>query len=364
MNDASPDASPDAVSDDGPDAPTTVAPMRTKTPLPVVIAALLLGAVVIASSVLAAVRGTPAPEKPPDVPTRFGPATFPRIDALRDRVVTGLMALRQPEGDFTIHGGAGVDPEERREATAMGILGLSIGKRMGSKVPGVSEAIVAARAVLIRPPKRGALPSGNRILKIKIIAATLLALSIGADPADVGRTKDLTAAFLATTDVGPPVQGWPQGVTARAFAQIIDSGRASELGDDPFAAIPIWDNTGSTRDGADQRVSEALAQAIKSGPAGMPSEIFAKVIEDPIEWNGERTDLARWTLRAWLAARVPGGDAWFVRALPALEAAVDPTGRIEGEMYGYPAARSAQVLLILWEGISRGGNDLRARRGP
>ena len=342
-----------------------VEPSRPKTPVSVLLAALLLGAVVVTSSVLAAVRGPgspgppPSPPRAPEPPTKFGPGTRARIDALRDRAASGLLALRRPEGDFTIHPGAGVELEERMDATAMGILGLTVAKRMGSKVPGIATAITEARALLFRAPKRGTIASANRNLKIKMLAATVLALSIGDEPVDRGRLKDATEAFVKVTDPGPPMRGWAQGIGTRAFAEIIDSGHGDYLGPDPLSLIPIWDNLRDTRDGADQRVSEAFAQAVRSGPAGVPAEIFARINEDSIEWNGAQTDLERWTLRAWLAARVPGGDAWFARALPALEKAVGPDGRVEGEMYGYPVARSAQILLILWEGL-----DLRAPTGP
>ena len=94
------------------------------------------------------------------------------------------MALRRPEGDFTTHPGAGVDPAERREATAMGILGLSVAKRMGSNIPGISAAITEARAVLFQRLPPGTIASSNRSLKVATLAASVLALSIGADPAD------------------------------------------------------------------------------------------------------------------------------------------------------------------------------------
>lgn len=370
MPEASPDDRPDEAPVELPVERPALSPVLVprRTPAPLILAAVLLGGVVVVSSVLAAVRGSsPSPVGPvrADVVTRFGPGTRARVEVLRDRAAIGLLALRRPEGDFTTRPGAGVDPAERREATAMGVLGLSIAKRMGSAVPGLSTAIAEARAVLFRAPKRGTIASANRSLNASALAATLLALSIGADPTDRVRVETATSALLAMTEPGPPIQGWPQAIVARAYADIIDTGRADYLGADPLAAIPIWDNLGETRDGADQRVSEALAQAIRFGrprpgssaePSTIPAEIFAKVIADPIEWNGEQTDLARWTVRAWLAARVPGGDAWFARALPPLEQAVEADGRVEGEMYGYPTARSASILLILWEGMDlRGG---------
>lgn len=353
--------------DESPDALMTLAPMRRKTPAPVVLTALLLGGVVVVSSVLAAVRVTPLPPAPPEIVTRFGPGTRLRIEALRDRAARGLLALRRPEGDFTTHPGAGVDPAERREATAMGVLGLSIAHRMGSKVPGLLAAIAEAQAVLFRAPKRGAITSPRRGLNVSALAATLLALSIRADPTDRVRIETATSALLAMTEPGPPIQGWPQGIAARAYAEIIDTGHGDYLGADPYVVIPTWDNLGETRDGADQRVSEALALAIKGAglrpgsaslPPTEPPEIFAKVIDDSIEWNGEQTDLSRWTLRAWLSARVLGGDAWFARALAALEKAVEADGQVLGEMYGYPTARTASILLILWEGMG-----LRAATG-
>ena len=358
-------------------APPTLAPVAPatrarSTPAPVVLAAVVLAAVVAVGATLAAIRrpaGPSGPAAPAEVSTRFGPGTFARVEALRDRAVRGLLALRRPEGDFTTRPGGGVDPAERREATAMGVLGLAAARRMGSQVDGLAKAIADARAILFRAPARGALATSNRSLKISTISAALLGLSIGGDPTDRKRVEATTTPLLLLTEPGPPIQGWPQGIASRAFAEILETGHAEWLGPEPYAVVPVWNNLGDTRDTADQRVSEALAQAIRSPaePSRVASEIFAKVLEDSIAWYGEQTDLGRWALRSWLAARVPGGDAWFARVLPLLEQAVGPDGAIEGEMYGYPvqeARASSSSCGRAWTCARRRRGRARPARRP
>jgi hypothetical protein len=328
-----------------------------RTSRAVVVVALLLGAVVTAASVLAAIRPSPPP---PDVPTRFGPRTRARVEALRDRATAGLLALRTPLGDFTTRAGSGVDPAERKDATAVGALGLAAARRMGARVEGLDRALLEAKARLFTVPRRGAPVIRSRSLQISTSAASILALSIGSDPVDALKLPDAVNVLLRLTEPGPPVAGWTQGIAVRAYAEMFETDRSTLLGADPYVVVPTWDSLGDTRDSADQRVSEALALVVKAptGRSRVADEIFAKVVEEPIEWAGEQTDLERWTLRAWLAARVPGGEVWFRRVLPALEKAVAADGHVEGEMYGYPVSRSACVLLILWEGM-----DLRSSEG-
>jgi len=343
--------------DPGADAPLVVmAPIgfaRRPTPVAVVVAAALLAAVVGFFAVLAAIHRPAAPPPPPDLPPRFGPGTRERVDRLRDRAVAGLLSLRAKEGDFTTREGPGVDPAERKEATAFGVLGLTIARRLGSQQPGLDAALRGARSMLLRPAKARAGDSTSRGLRVSALATSLLALVVGGDVADRKHIEDGTVSLLALTEPGPPIQGWPQGIAARAYAAILDAGRGDLLGPDPRTVVPVWDNLGESRDGADQRVSEALALAIRAAPGSskVAEEIFATVDADPIEWNGEQTDLTRWTLRAFLAARVNGGESWFRRVLGPLEQAVGEGGRVEGEVYGYPVARTALVLAILWEGV-------------
>jgi hypothetical protein len=132
----------------------------------------------------------------------------------------------------------------------------------------------------------------------------------------------------------------------------IASGRGAAFGPEPLEAVQTRE-AGSVRDARDSRVAEALARAIRGRGQptdGYAEEILAKVVEDGVEWGEDRTDLASWCLRAWLASRVEGGDAWFRAALPALERAPAADGVIPGRYYWHPTARTAAALLILLEG--------------
>jgi hypothetical protein len=106
-------------------------------------------------------------------------------------------------------------------------------------------------------------------------------------------------------------------------------------------------------DCGDPRVSGAFATVALDPAAapGWPSQVLAACSKPEfLAWDGPKTDLFTWALSAWLAARVPGGDAWFEKALPLLEKAPDEGGVVRGMEYGEPVTRTACALLVLFEG--------------
>ncbi len=308
-----------------------------------------------------AVRGLVAGRPPvPEIVSAFGPGTRPRVGALRDRLVLGLLSLRTPDGDWSPRPtDVDVDPLERREVTALAVAALAAARRMGSPVPTLDEAVLSGKAELFRLRRRGrgseAPPvDPSRNLKIRGMACNVLAMSLANDPADAIRWPLAVAELLRLTEPGPPVAGWAHGVAARAYGEILESGRAHLLGQDPRSKVPTRPPQ-AQRDCHDPRVGAALATVFRYGSGSEtagppPGEILEACLQGPLEWGGEQTDLRSWLMRAWLGARVPGGARWFHQVLPLLEGAPDGAGIIPGAFYGDPSSRTACALLILYEG--------------
>ncbi len=300
---------------------------------------------------------------PSEVATAFGPGTRGRVEALRDRLALGLLSLRMPESDWSPRPrDVDVDPLERREVTALSVAALAAARRLGSPVPDLDEAVLSGKAELFRLRRRGKgseapVVNPSRNLSIRGMACAVIAMSLAADPADAARWPLAVDTLLRLTEPGPPVGGWAHGVAARAFGEILESGRGRLLGPEPRTKVPVR-VAQSQRDCHDPRVASALAAVFRGGydPAGAsPSEVLSACLDAPLEWGGEQTDLRSWLMRAWLARRLPGGDRWFAEALPLLEGAVDTSGVIPGSFYGDPASRTACALLILYEGARPGG---------
>jgi len=316
-----------------------------------------LAACVLFGAVRGLVAGRPAA---PEIATAFGPGTRTRVGALRDRLVLGLLSLRTADGDWSPRPIAvDVDPLERREVTALAVAALAAARRMGSPVPELDEAVLSGKAELFRLRRQGRgseapVVNANRNLAIRGLGCAILAMSLAEDPADVVRWRDAVDTLLRLTEPGPPLAGWAHGVAVRAFGELLESGRGDLLGPDPRSKVPVREPQ-SQRDCHDPRVAAALAAVFRQGAESaaavpLPSEILAACLDGRLEWGGDQTDLGSWLLRAWLAARVPGGAAWFRQALPLLEAAPDGAGIIQGNFYGDPSSRTACALLVLYEG--------------
>jgi len=354
------------------DAPPTLAPVVAPTigpprrgpRLPVaVLLATALGVVTVAASVAALVgSSSPARDDGSAVrwqsPPHFGAGTEPRLRTLRDRLARGLLSLRRTPGDFSTRADDGmVDPVERIEATAIGVAGLAAAVRLGADAPGLVPALAGTKDLLGKRQSKGGGfdvfgSKPRRGLAVSTLGCAVLALSLAEDPTDGARLDRAGQTLVDLAGWGPLAGGWVQGAAVRAMGELVASGRLRLLGTPTLSAIPTR-NIGEVRDNADPRVSEALAQAVLTelgAYSPVPDEVLAKVLADPPTWVGDRSDLNSWALQAWLAARRPGGDAWFSKILPVLEEAVPSDGVVPGEAYGYPVSRTACALLILWEG--------------
>lgn len=323
-----------------------------------VAAALVLALVPVAAYAVRLAKG-PAPTTKPWL---FPAGSRGRVDALRDRVARGLLSLQLPGGGFAPPD-VGVPPEpiDRAEATALGLAGLAAAERMGCGVGGLADGVRNARAALIDMQSRsgqfGVSPRGRRGVAVSALASGVLGLSLSRVGA--GEEAFLEAAGRALVfqcSLGSQPGGWVHGVAVRALAQLVEDGRGAWLGEDRVAAIPSQPIELARRV-IDSHVSQALALSVQTHlgapPLPLPEAVLRRKLEEGPAWTGVESDMNSWVLDAWLAARLNGGEAWFAAALGELEKAPAESGVVEGDYYGYPVARTAGLLLILWEGAGR-----------
>jgi hypothetical protein len=299
--------------------------------------------------------------RPPDLGPPFGPGTLPRLRALRDRLVQGLLSLQAEDGGYV------PDPDDpdldaiaKTEATAMALAGLAaarltyLGERKDTTA--IDAAIARAKArVLAAQTKGGDFGAPRRPSRATIVAtlsAALLGLVLVSDPADADAVAAARGALASEAVLGPVQHPWPRAVAAYAALGLFATGRLTGDGVSLETLIPTGELP-KTRDAADARVVEAFvrrARRLDGGPDGFPAQIVAKSVQIGGSWGGERTDMYSWCMRAWLAARAEGGRAWFATVLPGLEAAPNDAGVVLGDLYGDPVSRTACALLILFEG--------------
>jgi hypothetical protein len=338
-----------------------VAPVGTRRPVfrfIVLAVAVVLATPAVLGAARTVLRATEPAPRPGLLPSLFPADARPRVAALRDRLARGLLSLRQPEGDFsTTADGSLIHPADRAEATWIAVAGLGAARRMGSTVPGIGEALDAAKAMALKKQTKSGMPAGTfqakRGVAVSSVACAVLALSLSGEPGDE-KDRDFAGQTLVNTSaLGTLAQGWVQGVVARAMAQLAADGRVRILLPTPVSAIPTK-SIQLTHGFSDAHVAEALAEEIQRGlgasPSDLPAALFVKMLEDPPAWVGEQTDIGSWLLQSWLSARRPDGARWFALVLPQLEKGVGEDGVIAGEYYGYPVARTAGALLLLWEG--------------
>jgi hypothetical protein len=341
-----------------PDRPSPAAPIAARGRRSRWGTALALGlaAVVALGSFLLLSRGDDVPARPP---SRFGPGTEGRRDALRDRLAAGLLSLREADGGWLPRRqDPSVEPVHEAEATAFGLVGLAAAVRLGSKDPEVPAAIATARAWLRAQQHPdggfGGTARGGRAMGILAVSTAILGWVLAGDPADADVIEAAAGRLAHEVSLGPLPAGWTRGVATMAILALASTGRASAFGADPLAA-EVTRDLPAVRDTRDPRVAEALVRVLRGGARdAFPHEILEKIAEAKAVWADDRTDLYSWVLRAWLASRVDGGDPWFVAVLPELEKAPGPDGVVPGEFYGFPVSRTSCALLILLE-----GNELR-----
>lgn len=330
---------------------------RARGDLALVALAVLLALVPAAAYARRLARGTP----PTTEPFLFPADARGRVDGLRDRLATGLLSLQQPGGGFPARSDTvQVDPIDRAEATATGLAGLAVAKRLGSRVAGLDDGVARARRTLTQLQSQsgqfGVSRRPRRGVGVSAVAAGVIGLCLLADPADAAYLESAGKALVFQAQMGTLPSGWVQGVAARGLAQLVESGRRAWLGDDPVTVLPSQAIELSRRV-TDSHVAQALVLELQTRlgapPVDLPKAVLRRLLDDPPTWTGLESDVGSWVLQAWLAARLPEGDRWFAHALDELEKAPGATGVVEGDYYGYPVSRTAGVLLVLWEGGGR-----------
>jgi hypothetical protein len=302
---------------------------------------------------------TPSPtpaRRPTGTEPRFGAGTKPRLEALRDVLARGLLERRLPDGTWK-PSQPRVEDVHVTETTALAAAGLASARWMGSKLPGLEEAIRGSKEVLLRRQAEdgsfGALKKGaTRDRAYSALSASILALALAADPADGPALDRAGEALRRQWTLGPPTDFWTRALSVQAILALVGTGHRQSLGDEPRALINR-DEPGGKVDHRDLYVAEAFCRVVRGDDAdGFPARVGAVVVESGAEWGGERTDLTSWLMRAWLCARIPGGDLWFEKALPGLEAGARPGGGLETDFYGDPVSRTGCALLLLLEGYA------------
>ena len=181
------------------------------------------------------------------------------------------------------------------------------------------------------------------------------------DPRDVlgGRPRrrrpwpDAVGTLLRLTEPGPPVAGWAHGVAARAFGEILESGRGDLLGADPVqgAGPRASRPSGTAMTPASRPPSRPCSAGGRiRGGAASPGRDPRGVPRRPPRVGGRADRPGLLAPPGVARGPGPGGDAWFRQALPLLEKAPDGAGVIEGDYYGDPVSRTACALLVLCEG--------------
>jgi hypothetical protein len=340
---------------------------RARTPLGLLLAAVAMAFVVgFASARVSIPGGAKAPDTPPAtraepprrVPgsggPRFGAEAKPRLEALRDLLVRGLLSLRKPDGTWD-SGDPRAQEVHRTETTALALAGLAAAKWMGAKDPALDPAIRESRAALVKRQAKdgsfGALVRGNTRDRIfSALSAAIVALALAGDPSDGPVLDRAGEALRHQWTLGPPVDYWTRALSIDAILALVGTGHGDALGPAPRSLLDRK-TPGGRPDYRDHNVGEAFARIVRGDdPSGFPAQIAAICAEQGAEWGGERTDMYAWLMRAWLCARSESGDPWFAKALPGLEEGAKPDGVIEGDFYGDPVSRTACALLILLEG--------------
>jgi hypothetical protein len=296
------------------------------------------------------------------VRSRF--VTIPKTheQVLMERLCRSLLALQLPDGDYDrVPGEKDEDPEVKRTtATAVATVALLRARRLGADVPGLDRAIALGldRLRLRQDPAKGgfgALPAGFQTSPwpaLQVLSAALIALSMAHRPGDADAIDKGAKAYTNAVAYGAD-HGWTRGLAAIAAETMFREGDGERFG------VPVTELVREVREDSDRvdcgdfRLAEAIARVIRAGGGAPPfsAEILAACLKDPEfpKWSGDSTDLQSWWLQAWLAARLPGGEEWFRRVVPAIETAIAPLGRVPRGWYADTVTQTACAVLVLAE---------------
>jgi hypothetical protein len=346
--------------------PTPAAdPAAVRTPRVWVVVALLLSVCVGVASALAFFRGdgpdeptvVDGPRRPTGKDPRFGADLRPSAERLRDRLVSGLLSLRRPDGTWHPRPGHPLSQEVHvNEATASALAGLCAARWTGSKDPALPEAIRKARETLAaRQELDGTFGAPTRAQTrdrlISALSFAILGFALAGDPSDGPVLERAGEALRHQMALGAALDYWTRALSIQAILALVGTGHGASLGPEPRSLIDRKAPPDPPRC-RDDHVAEAFARLVREDVAdGYPERIAALCAEPGPEWGEERTDLYAWLMRAWVAARTQdGGGDWFRKAVEALEEAPNGRGVIQGDFYGDPVSRTACALLILLEG--------------
>jgi hypothetical protein len=357
--------SDDARASDLPVVAPVVPPLparEARTPRLGVAAALLLAVCVAVASALSWFSkdepdGPVAKDPRRSAEPRFGNDLLPLAERLRDRLVSGLLSLRRPDGTWhPSPGNPRMQEVHVNEATATALAGLCAARWIQSKDPGLADAIREARATLAaRQAEDGTFGAPSRAASrdrlMSALSFAILGFALAGDVSDAPVLERAGTALRHQLTLGPAVDYWTRALSVQAILALVGTGHGGVLGPEPRALVDRKELTTKPQC-RDDHVAEAFARLVRRDTADGYPERIADLCADPgPEWGEERTDLYAWLMRAWVASRSEdGGREWFRKALLALEEAPSGRGVVLGEFYGDPVSRTACVLLILLEG--------------
>lgn len=300
-------------------------------------------------------------------PAGFAPSQVPEAARLLGLVLDALAGWQDPDGGFALERPEDrpvpPPPELRRTAaSAMAAWALALGQEHGLASERAQGALLRARALLVArqqgdgtlgqmPPN--ALGRVERDAEVTALCAALLAC-LGSqavpDRLLVGR-----AGQALPPVVGGLRDGWQRGLSALTLEALVDAGRTGGLGPDP-RRLPAAGEVRREPDCGDYRLAEALVRRLRSGdgtPDPYPQAVLASCLaREPLAYGGQTSDLRSWLLQAGLVRGGPQARPWFEAALPALQEAIGPDGRVTAGLYADRVTQTACAALVLALGLS------------
>jgi hypothetical protein len=317
----------------------------------------LLGLLVAAAAVRAVVLDREAAPPPGGL---FGVASAARAEGVLQRLAVGLLSLQGEDGAFDPYPDDPGQPEIRRTAShALAAAALARAASLGfaGRVPGLVDGRDAALRVLAERQQPGgtfgSMPAGVRNPWPGVDATTAAILAFAYAPEGPSAVLQGAVGALARASAYKLRDGWTRAEAAIALDTLARVGR-EDLFPGPISDLVRYDPGADRVDCTDYRLAEAICRVVLGRADPYGPTILRACREAPPEWTGETSDLQSWYLQAWLAARTPGGAAWFAEALPALEEAErsPPAGRIPDGWYADGVAQTACAILCLAEGLS------------
>ena len=337
-----------------------------RTSRPVLVVAVLLGVLSMASSVRAVLH-EPGPEVRDGA---FGEAGGPRARAIVVTLARGLVAHQRSDGSYEPGPDAAYAYEvERVAGAALATAALAEARRLGlaDQVPGLDAALARGLAFIkSRQQETGVVGRTHPRdvwSQVEGTASAVLAFVV-ADRAEDGLAFEKAAKALARMLRGGVRNGWTRALATMTVARVAALGKVEAFGRPVSRLVDLREvNETPGKDGhlrtTDWNIAEAIARAvlgIRKGRDPFPPAMVTAVLADKPVWSGQGSDCKAWWMEAWLAARSGRGGPWFTDLLTMVEEEVQWTdGLVPGSFYATPLDQSSTLLFAFSEGLEAAG---------